>query len=93
MLLTSSGRPRLKSAPTLWKARCAVHSKCNNGPGPTLLPARPCRLWPSEDDDDDDDDRPGSGHFTPLSQELDFSTIGLCSLEMGSAVKRNVSPI
>ena len=77
MLLTSSGRLSALCIP--------------NGPGPTLLPARPCRLWPSEDDDDDD--RPGSGHFTPLSQELDFSTIGLCSLEMGSAVKRNVSPI
>ena len=23
----------------IWKARCAVHSKCNNGPGPTIRKA------------------------------------------------------
>ena len=25
-------------------------------PGPTIPPAWPCRLWPSDDDDDDDGD-------------------------------------
>ena len=25
-------------------------------PGPTIPPARPCRLWPSDDDEDDGDD-------------------------------------